>query len=423
MSTLLRLFIAGDWPAHATASEWALYDTKRQLLQRGSSEPRHWPAAVECELVLSAEQCLTLEAKLPKGWKSGERVGMKGGVKGHATAGAGSGDVLAYAVEERLVDDVEHEHFVAGKTRADGQTPVWVVGRGRLRAVLTALQQLGRAPRRAFSELQFAPLTPGRWSACLRGSDGFVRTGSEAGFALDDVRSAPPVMLGLALQAARKAGTAPGSIDVYCAQGIDFDVTAWQGALGIPVRLAGEYAWRNASAETARNLLVGEFAPAGEQGAAWTAFKPALAIGASALVVYLVFSIGDWIWLDHTAGGLRMRALEVFRAAFPQVQTVVDPSLQMQRLYDQLKRERGQLGESDFLPLLATVSDALAGEGRYRSIGYEDGRLELTVALPDADAVERLRDALARRGLAPTLRESRPAGAGIEASLSVRWGL
>lgn len=421
MSALLRIFVTGDWPARTTVSEWALYDAKGHLLQRGSSEPRHWPAAEDCELVLSADQCLTLEVKLPKGVKAE----VKGGVTGGST-GTGGSDLLAYAVEERLVGDVENEHIVAGKTRPDGQTPVWIVGRGRLRTLLAALRQLGRSPRRVVSELQLAPLAPGRWAVCLRGHGGLVRLGSEAGFGFDDARLEPPVALRLALRAARKADNAPESIDLYCAQGVEVDAAAWrawQGALGVPIRRAGEYAWRNVPAGAARNLLVGEFAPQGERAAAWAAFKPALTLGAAALALYALFSIGDWIWLEHKASSLRMQTVEVFRAAFPQFQTIVDPSLQMQRLYDQLKRERGQLGESDFLPLLAAVSEALAGQGRYRSISYEEGRLELTIALPDASAAERLRGALAQRGLAPTLRESRPAGAGLEASFSVRRGL
>ena len=147
MSSLLRLYITGEWPAQTTACEWALYDTKGSLLQRGSSEPRHWPAAEDCELVLSADQCLTLDVKLP--------VGVRG------AKAARSGDLIAYAVEERLVGEVEHEHFVAGETRPDGQTQVWVIGRGRLRALLAALQQLERTPRRAFSELQLLPLASG----------------------------------------------------------------------------------------------------------------------------------------------------------------------------------------------------------------------------------------------------------------------
>lgn len=417
MSLLLRLYLTGEWPARTTTCEWALYDARGSQLQRGSSEPRHWPAAEDCELVLSADQCLVLEAKLPAGAR---------GARG--ATGRGS-DLLAYAVEERLVGEVEDEHFVAGETLRDGRTQVWVIGRGRLRSLLAALHQLGRSPWRAISELQLVPRASNHWSVCLRGQGGFVRVGDEAGFAFDSAAGSalaePPVTLRLALQAARKAGNAPEAIDVYCVQGIGLDETAlpaWQSALGVPVRLAGEYVWPILPARSARNLLSGEFSPQGGRGAAWAAFKPSLALGASALLLYALFSFGEWMRLERQAGTLKSQTVEIFRAAFPQVQTVVDPPLQMQRLYDQVKRERGQLGESDFLPMLAAVSEALESRGAYRSLSYEEGRLELTIALPDALAAQRLRDAFERRGLAPTLRESRPSGAGVEASFSVRRG-
>jgi general secretion pathway protein L len=415
MSSLLRLYITGEWPARTTACQWALYDTKGSLLQRGSSEPRHWPAAEVVELVLSSDQCLTLDVTLPAG---------AGGAR------ARGGDLIAYAVEERLVGEVEKEHIVAGETRADGQTQVWIMDRGRLRALLTALQQLERIPRRAFSELQLVPLVSGRWSVCLREQSGFARVGGESGFAfdfaLDFVRSEPPVALRLALQAATKAGTAPESLDIYCAAGttLEGDVwPEWQRVLGVPVRPAGEYAWPTLPTRTVRNLLVGEFAPQGERGAALAAFRPALALGISTLVLYSLFSFGEWIWLDRQASRLRIQTGEIFRAAFPQVQTIVDPSLQMQRLYDQFKRERGQLGESDFLPLLASVSEASANRGAYRSLSFEEGRLELTITLPDGLAAERMRETFDQRGLSPTLRESRQSATGVEASFSVRRGL
>ena len=412
MTSLLRLHITGDWPAKTTACEWVLYDSRGSLLQRGSSEPRHWPEAEGVEVVLSADQCLTLEVKLPAGAK---------GAKGRTS------DVIAYAVEERLAGEVENEHFVGGEIRADGQTQIWIVGRGRLRALLTALQQLQRNPRRAYSELQLVPYASNRWSVCLREQSGFVRMGNEAGFAFDcapdSARSGPPVALRLALQAARKAGNAPEAIDIYRTQGVELDAAVWKSALGVPVRLAAEYVWQTLPARTVRNLLTGEFAPQGERGAAGAAFKPALVLGGSALVLYALFSFGEWIWLDRQASGLQTQTVEVFRTAFPQVQTIVEPSLQMQRLYDQFKRERGQLGESDFLPLLAAVAEAVAGRGTYRGLNFEEGRIELTIALPDALAAERVQEALAQRGLSPTLRESRQAGTGIEASFSVRRGL
>jgi general secretion pathway protein L len=405
MSTLLRLRITAEWPAQDTQCEWALYDVSGRLVERGLSEPQHWPQAANCELVLTADQCLALEAALPKG------------VRRHDT------QLIGYAIEEHLVGDIHNEHVVAGESRADGRTVVWVIGRGRLSALLGALRQLGRMPQRAFSELELAPLSADAWSVCIQDGRGFVRIPGRTGFSFELSGPEPPAELMLAVQAARAQGELPREIAVYCEQDAPFDAGAWHGVLGVAVRRAGDYAWQTWTSRAACNLLVGDFAPPRARFAGWAPFKPALVIGAAALALYTVFSLGQWAWLHQRANDLRAETVAVFRAAFPQVQTIVDPVLQMQRLYDPLMRSRGRVGESDFLPLLAAVSEALGNPApQYRSLGYEEGRLEFTLILKDRSAPERLREALARRGLMLTVHDSRQTRSGHETSFSVRFG-
>lgn len=411
----LRLLLTADWPAQDPACEWALLNAQGNPLQLGRSEPRHWPAADACEVVLSAEQCLLLQVQLPKGARSRPT------------------EVIAYALEDQLIGEADTEHFVVG---ADGAatgenaapTAVWVIARARLKALLAALTALERRPQRVISELQLAPLRAGGWSVCLHGDNatGFARLGAEEGIAFDlaDVGE-PPMELRLALQAARQGGRMPLAIEVYSTRSKDraFDPdagAAWQTALAVAVRPAGEYVWRERPAEDARNLLSGEFAPPRAANSGWGSFRPAMWLGLGALAVYCLFSFGEWIWLDRQGEQLRRQMMESFRAAYPQVQTIVDPPLQMQRLNDQLRRTRGQLGSADFMPLLTAATEALGAQGRLRSLGYEDGRLELTLLLADNAAVERAHKSLTSRGLSATLRDSRPAGAGIEAVIALR---
>jgi general secretion pathway protein L len=404
MSTLLRLRIDTEWPAQATRSEWALYDINGHLVERGLSEPQHWPQSQDCELMLSADQCLAIEALLPKGVK---REDAK---------------MLGYAVEEHLVGDILNEHVVAGERGAEGRTVVWVIAKARLTALITALRQLGRTPRCAYSELELAPVTAGCWSVCVDGNKGFVKVPARAGFAFEAAGREPPAEICLAVQSARAAGELPREIAVYCAADAVFDADAWHAVLGVAVRRAGDYAWQTWSSRGVTNFLTGEFAPPRSRYAAWGPFKPALITGAAALLLYTVFSLGQWAWLDQRANHLRAQATEIFRATFPQVQTIVDPVLQMQRLYEPLMRERGRVGESDFLPLLAAVSEALGTPAEYRSLGYEDGRLEFTVAMKDSRAPDRLRETLARRGLRLTIQDTRQTRSSIETSFSVRFG-
>ena len=416
MNLLLRLFITDDWPGRDSACEWTLVNAQGAPLQRGRSEPRHWPAAERCEIVLDARQCLLLKVLLPKGARSRPA------------------EVIAYALEDHLIGETETQHFVvgdgSGTDNAEGgkTTSVWVIERARLRTLLAALRSLDRVPHRAVCEIQLAPLPAGGWSVCLHADNatGFMRLGAEEGYAfdLDDVAQAP-LELQLALQAARKDGSAPQFIAVYSARSKAGEfgaaaASAWQEALGLPVRMAGEYAWRDLPTDGARNLLSGEFAPPRQPNSGWGSFKPALAIGLVTLGMYATFSFGEWIWLNQQSSRLRQHMTDSFRAAYPQAQVIVDPPLQIQRLNDQLRRERGQLGSTDFMPLLAAASEALGAQGKLRSIAYEDGRLELTLLLADAAGAERMRGTLASRGLTATLRDSRPTAGGIEAVYALR---
>lgn len=411
----LRLLITADWPAQDPACEWALLNAQGNRLQLGRSEPRHWPAADECEVILSADQCLLLKVQLPKGARSRPA------------------EVIAYALEDQLIGEADGEHFVVGAegtATADSvaATSVWVISRSRLKAILASLTALERRPRRLVSELQLVPAPAGGWSVCLAGDNatGFARLGQEAGFHFDleDVHR-PPLELRLALREAQQDGSMPLFVDVYSARtkGAAFDpdvASAWQTALAVPVRPAGEYVWRDQSSQDARNLLSGEFAPPRTARSGWGSFKPALWLGLLLLSVYGLFSFGEWLWLTQQSDRLRQQMAESFRAAYPQAQTVVDPPLQMQRLNDQMRRSRGQLGSADFIPLLAAATEALGTQGRLRTLSYDDGRLELTLLLADRAAAERAHRALTSRGLAATLRDTRPAGTGVEAVFALR---
>ena len=425
MNALLRLYLPADWPAQDASCDWLLLDSDGKQLQRGRSEPRHWPPADACDVILSAQQCLLLNVQLPKVSKS--RLA----------------EVIHFAVEDYLLGDAETEHFVAGDRDADGMTPVWVIARTRLKALLASLESVARVPHRACCELQLLPLAAKRWSVCLRAIDaghgaplriqGFVRTGLEQGFTFESGEpsaiNAPPLELQLALQAAQASGNAPEAITLFLAPGSGANAAAiaasWNAALAVPVQPAGEFAWQEHSgaANAARNLLTQEFAPTRRPQDGWGAFRPAAYLALASFAVFALFVLGDWAWLRYQSGILNEQMTGTFRSTFPQVQAVVDPPLQMQRLYDQLRREQGQLGAGDFLPLLAGSTEVAVGQGKLNKLAYEDGRLELSVGVASAEIAERLRDTMKGRGLSVTLRETTPlksGGKGVEAVYALR---
>ena len=143
MSTRLLLAIDEQWPTRPDCP-WVLLGDDGQPVSEGHSEPRHWPAAAECEVVLTGPQCLWLEVPLPRG------------------ARRDLPRLLAYALEDRLLKDPDTQHLTLSHRRPadDGERDlagVLVVARDRLRQLIAQLTAIGRPPRRVLAEMQTAP--------------------------------------------------------------------------------------------------------------------------------------------------------------------------------------------------------------------------------------------------------------------------
>jgi hypothetical protein len=182
---MLRLLIPPTWPIPSTSCGWALQDDDGRLIQSGHSDPRTWPVTEDCEVILSTEQCLCLEAEIP------------------AKAGKLSDDVIVMALEEQLLGDIADEHWVIGKCATEGRVPVCLVRRQRIADVLETLRQLGRKVRRLVWEAQLVTVPAGNWVVVLEAQRGFICTHHYSAWAfpsMPPVSPLPPVDLVLSLE-------------------------------------------------------------------------------------------------------------------------------------------------------------------------------------------------------------------------------
>ena len=169
MSHRLLLAIDEQWPTRP-ACPWVLLGPDGRPVSEGHSEPRHWPAAAECEVVLTGPQCLWLEVPLPRA----KRADLP--------------RLLAYALEDRLLKDPDTQHLTVSHRRpaGDGErelTGVLVVARERLRQITAQLAAIGRPPRRMLAEVQTAPSGGEAWQLSLSAAGAILRSGAEAGHA------------------------------------------------------------------------------------------------------------------------------------------------------------------------------------------------------------------------------------------------
>ena len=85
-----------------------------------------------------------------------------------AKSAAKLAQVVPYALEERVADEIENLHFALGERSAEtGRVPVVVVARARIDAWLEELRAAGLQPQAIYSEATLLPSMPGQLIALL----------------------------------------------------------------------------------------------------------------------------------------------------------------------------------------------------------------------------------------------------------------
>jgi len=390
---LLQLYIAEDWPDHpASALPWALRDSQGRVLSAGCSVLSELPKADACEAIVAAGAVLLTATKLPKGGRKKLR------------------QLLPYAVEEQIVSEPESVHVALGPL-VDGEGhALAVVDKAWIGRMLARLSEAGLRPRHVWPETLLGPHQIGHWGLIWRGSGGVVRTGDAAGITLDcGSVDAPPLALVTAVRGAREKGRAPRGIVLHKDGPAALpDLARWAEALGLPVEMGADWDW---SAQAlvdpglGLDLLQGDFAPAALPRDLWPKLRPLLMLAAAILALQVGGASMDWLLLKRETGQLQAEMEQIFRKAFPAATAVVDAPLQMRRNLAQLHAESGQMGATDFLPLMSRLSGVVANSGNVslRSAVYESGQLRVEMTLPDAQTAQILKQHLQSAGVTSTV--------------------
>lgn len=386
MTTTLTLLIASDWPHGRRACPWLLHAADGRLLERGCSEPAHWPRPAEgdardCQLLLAGRQLSCQRVQLPK------------------TSLGRSPDVVAAALEEVLLDDAGQLAFAVAPTAdADGASSIGIISRQRLGSIVGQLGELGLRPRSAWP-LGMALTAPAAWawawadelSVALPGR-GFVS------LPLDE-------QLGAWLERL--------DLDAKLPLTLPEQSLAPAAAAALAAQEAAERLCRRSPPDdplppSGPGFLYGELAPPRRDLALRRALTTVARLGAGFAAAALLLSATQWAWHAWQAHGHRQAIAAHFRAAMPQA-VMVDPPLQMQRRVDAARRASGQLAADDFLPLLETLAELPAASLEISELDYADGRLRVSAQFA-SDALERLRDAAGRRQLVVDLKSEPGAG-------------
>ncbi|MBL0125454.1 MAG: hypothetical protein IPP88_23255 [Betaproteobacteria bacterium] len=377
----------------AASAEWTLLDNANAILRAGEGPLASLPRAERVVALAPVGRLLFIETTLPP------------------VAPAKRDALLRYAIEDKLTIDPSTVHAVVLGKSVTQQHVVAAIDRTWLVGVLAWLKQAGLSPDCLISIASRIPVDAGEWAVVLDERRGFAKRADGFVYNLDvGAGREPPFGLTLALKEARDQRRAPSAL-VLQSMPSRAVVAApdaalahqWERALDLPVRL-GPSSIDNLQtlliASKSANLLTGEFAPREAVGKWIGLLRPALIVLALMVSVHVLLILIDNWRLNGERLALEREMTQVFKAAFPAAQAIVDPPLQLQRNLQQLKRERGLPADADAQNLIArlvSLLQTLPGEPvSVSTLAVRDGTATLDLVLATADQRAHLQRAVDR---------------------------
>ncbi|CAK0770798.1 Type II secretion system protein L [Gammaproteobacteria bacterium] len=329
---------------------------------------------------------------------------------------------VPYALEEHLAGDVETFHFALGQSSSTPldttltNIPVVAVARARMDAWLAALGEVGINPHALVPDILAMPLVPGTWTLLREPGITLLRTGPQAGVALE------PEWLTIALE---QAGEPPTALRVAS--------YGWSSSPPtlppLPVAIeelpcpAGSLALLVAGYRPNEtiNLLQRSYSRHEQLSRLWRPWRAAAVLLLALGALQFIGLIMEKQRLSAEDVKLRARMTDIYQRAFPEARRIVNPRVQMEQRLNAL-RTQPEGGTDSLLGLLARVAPVMgATEGlELRTLRYKDGGVELDLSLKNLQLLDQLKQRLADKGLEVEIRSARAQGENVDGHLLIK---
>jgi general secretion pathway protein L len=405
----------------AELASWVLVDAHGACLEPPASGPLSLaqPAAAGrrvCVLVPGTD-VLLMEPDLP------------------AKAGAKLAQMVPYALEEQLAEDIDDLHFAIGRrVESNGRragdsarTPVAVVARALMDDWLGTVQSAGIAPETLYADTDLLPANPGQAVAWLDGDVIVVRPagGSPVSMPADALQEA----LALALPSEELALERRGAgLILYTG------AAEWQqhGAAvealrerfdGITVQLLSDgplpLLAQQLPANSPINLLQGPYAQQTSHDVGWGAWRVAAILLACWVGLHVVGKATELAVLKKHEHTLDAAIDQAFRAAMPGEHNTTDARRRMEA---RITAARGGGEFSGLLPALGALVVARnnAPGTVVQALSFREGAVDLKLAAPNAESLDRISRALRDSGWQADLTAGNVVGSGYEGRIQIR---
>jgi general secretion pathway protein L len=316
--------------------------------------------------------------------------------------------LLPFALEEQLAEDIDMLHFASGRRDADGRIPVAVVRRNLMDEWLRRLHEAGLVASHIYSEGDALGSVPNTaillvesHCAILAESDGNVT-------AMDTEGLEELLDLWLSRRRATDESSTPGHLVVYGSPDLLARLDpVWERLATsletIELRGTGDGALPRLAAQVVTtpgiDLLQGTFG----RRSALIALTPAWRVAASFVLALVVLAfavqIAELRNMRREIASLDADIDQAFHYVFPDAGPVQDARGQLSSRLQELG-DRSAGGTHEFLDALRIIAQAMSGNAaaRVEAFNYRSGTLELRVRAPDVQTLDRIQQRVTEAG-------------------------
>lgn len=348
-----------------------------------------------------------------------------------ARAGAKLAQLVPYALEEQLAEDIDALHFAIARRPAEGaRVPVAVVSRRLMDEWLGALRNAGIAPDLMYADSDLLPQNPGQATALLEEDVITVRPAAGTPVTLPADALAEALLLAQGI----KDGIRDGAEENIAGRGLILYTGAaeWQQHSaqveagrerfdGIRVQLLthGPLALFAQQLPTAlpTNLLQGDYATQSSRSAGWRAWRVAALLAVCLLGLHVAGKAAQLGMLKRQERTLDAAIRDTARTALPGETPSGDVRRRMEQRLAAL-RDNGTSGLLPALEALAHAGSAAPGM-QLQSLNFHNGTLELKLSAPDASSLDKVAQSLKSNGWPAELTGGNAVGSRYEGRIQV----
>ncbi len=303
---------------------------------------------------------------------------------------------IPFALEEKIADDIDELHFVAGKTASDGKTPVAAINNQILKDILNTLEASSIKPAALIPDSLCLTANETQWAILLQGDKSKLQFTHYQAAEFD--RDTLPLLLSSELQNSDRQQ--PEKIILFTADGDDANTDDIYKVIPENIELVkvsfnthplvvfcGQY-----KHALTLNLLQHAYKPEQKTNINWQRWR----LAASLSAIWLCLSLGitgvQYSSFQEQNKKLQVEINNIYKKSFPKSKRVVNARVQMEQKLDALKGLSNPASTTSLMALLSASSSALSSEKSVsiQAISYRNNTIDVEVTAANLQSIEQL---------------------------------